>query len=54
MTTTSTECEVRVQVGLQAMREWDSEAGPPSAEAEAWVDEQSATLEDLSPLKPSS
>jgi hypothetical protein len=45
------EREVRVQEGLEAMREWDSEAGPPSAEAEAWVDEQFATLEDLSPAK---
>lgn len=47
------EHEVRVQEGLEAMREWDSEAGPPSVEAEEWVDEQFATLEDLSPAKAS-
>jgi hypothetical protein len=39
------EHEVRVQEGLEAMREWDEEAGPPSAEAEAWVDAQFAELE---------
>jgi hypothetical protein len=39
------EHEVRVQEGLEAMREWDNEAGPPSAEAEAWVDQQFAELE---------
>lgn len=39
------EHEVRVQEGLEAMREWDEEAGPPSAEAEAWVDERLAELE---------
>ena len=39
------EHEVRVQEGLEAMREWDEEVGPPSAEAEAWVDQQFAELE---------
>ena len=43
--------EVRVQRGLEAMREWDEEAGPPSAEAEEWVDEQFAKLEDESPAQ---
>ncbi len=47
------EHEVRVQEGLEAMREWDEEAGPPSPEAEAWADEQLAALEDLSPAKAS-
>jgi hypothetical protein len=39
------EHEVRVQEGLDAMAEWDEEIGPPSAEAEAWVDQQFADLE---------
>lgn len=39
------EHEVRVQEGLEAMREWDEEAGPPSAQAEAWVDQRFAELE---------
>lgn len=39
------EHEVRVQEGLEAMREWDEEVGPPSAQAEAWVDQQFAELE---------
>jgi hypothetical protein len=39
------EHEVRVQEGLAAMREWEEEVGPPSAEAEAWVDAQFAGLE---------
>jgi hypothetical protein len=39
------EHEVRVQEGLEAMAEWDEEVGPPSAEAEAWVDGQFAELE---------
>ena len=39
------EHEVRVQEGLEAMREWDEEVGPPSAEAEAWVDKQFTELE---------
>jgi hypothetical protein len=39
------EHEVRVQEGLDAMLEWDEEIGPPSAEAEAWVDQQFADLE---------
>jgi hypothetical protein len=39
------EHEVRVQEGLEAMREWDEEVGPPSAQAEAWVDQQFAALE---------
>ena len=39
------EHEVRVQEGLEAMREWDEEVGPPSAEAEAWVDKQFAELD---------
>ena len=43
------EHEVRVQEGLEAMREWDSEAGPPSAEAEKWVDDQFATLHRRGP-----
>ncbi|MFL6124624.1 hypothetical protein [Actinophytocola sp.] len=42
------EHEVRVQEGLEAMREWDEEMGPPSAEAEAWVDRQFAELEGQS------
>jgi hypothetical protein len=45
------EHEVRVQEGLEAMREWDEEVGPPSAEAEAWVDEQFAWLEAESSAK---
>jgi hypothetical protein len=43
--TRTAEHEVRVQEGLQAMREWDEEVGPPSAEAEAWVDQQFAELD---------
>lgn len=39
------EHEVRVQEGLEAMREWDEEVGPPSAAAEAWVDGQFVELE---------
>ena len=39
------EHEVRVQEGLEAMREWDEEVGPPSVEAEAWVDKQFAELD---------
>lgn len=30
----------RTKIGLAAMREWDEKYGPPSAEDEAWVDEQ--------------
>lgn len=43
--TRTAEREVRVQEGLQAMREWDEEVGRPSAEAEAWVDQQFAELD---------
>lgn len=39
------EHEVRVQEGLEAMREWEEKVGPPSAQAEAWVDQQFAELE---------
>lgn len=42
--TRTAEHEVRVQEGLDAMREWEEEAGPPSSEAEAWVDEQFTEL----------
>jgi hypothetical protein len=45
------EHEVRVQEGLEAMGEWDEEVGPPSAEAEAWVDGQFAELEAESSAK---
>jgi len=37
--------QVRVHRGLAAMREWDEEVGPPSPDAEVWVDEQLAKLE---------
>lgn len=42
--TKTAEHEVRVQEGLAATAEWEKEVGPPSAEAQAWADEQLAEL----------
>jgi len=35
-----TDHHLRVEDGLAAMREWVAEDGPPSPEAERWVDDQ--------------
>ncbi len=45
-----TQHEVKLQDGLAALREWEDSAGPPSADAQAWADEQFERLE--SELRP--
>jgi len=39
------EHRIRIEDGLAAMREWEAEYGPPSADAQRWLEEQLARLD---------
>ena len=38
------EHRIRIEDGLAAMKEWEQEYGPPSADAERWLEEQLSRL----------